>query len=89
MRDGPIGGHRRWEDQHAHSQGISFLPSQVDFSPLGKYPIADLAKPQLRSAMEAWLADLAESGKLAPKTARSIGSLMRLIFRRVVKWGTL
>ena len=55
----------------------------------GKYPIADLAKPQLRSAMEAWLADLSESGKLAPKTARSIGSLMRLIFRRVVKWGYL
>jgi integrase len=55
----------------------------------GKYPIADLGKPQLRSAMEAWLADLSESGKLAPKTVRSIGSLMRLIFRRAVKWGYL
>ncbi len=55
----------------------------------GKYPIADLAKPQLRSSIEAWLADLSESGKLAPKTVRSIGSLMRLIFRRAVKWGYL
>ena len=55
----------------------------------GKYPIAELAKPQLRSAMEAWLADLSESGKLAPKTVRSIASLMRLIFRRAVKWGYL
>ena len=53
----------------------------------GKYFIADLAKPQLRSAMEAWLADLSKPGKLAPKTVRSIGSLMRLIFRRAVKWG--
>lgn len=55
----------------------------------GKYSIADLAKPQLRSAMETWLADLCQSGKLAPKTVRSIGSLMRLIFRRAVKWGYL
>jgi integrase len=55
----------------------------------GKYSIAELAKPQLRSAMEGWLADLCESGKLAPKTVRSIGSLMRLIFRRAVKWGYL
>ena len=55
----------------------------------GKYLVADLAKPQLRSAIEAWLADLAETGKLAPKIVRSIGSLMRLIFRRAVKWGYL
>jgi integrase len=54
-----------------------------------KYPISEFTKPQLRSAMEAWLADLCESGKLAPKTVRSIGSLMGLIFRRVVKWGYL
>jgi integrase len=54
-----------------------------------KYPISEFAKPQLRSAMETWLADLCKSGKLAPKTVRSIGSLMRLIFRRVVKWGYL
>jgi integrase len=32
---------------------------------------------------------LAETGKLAPKIVRSIGSLMRLIFRRAVKWGYL
>ena len=55
----------------------------------GKYLVADLARPQLRSAMEAWLADLAETGKLAPKTVHSIGSLMRLIFRRAVKWSYL
>jgi hypothetical protein len=55
----------------------------------GKYSIAELAKPQLRSAMEAWLGDLCQSGKLAPKTVRSIGSLIRLIFRRAVKWGYL
>jgi integrase len=55
----------------------------------GKYLITDLAKPQLRSSMEAWLTDLCESGKLAPKTVRGIGSLMRLIFRRAVKWGYL
>lgn len=54
-----------------------------------KYFITDLAKPQLRSAMDAWLADLCESGKLAPKTVRGVGSLMRLIFRRAVKWGYL
>jgi hypothetical protein len=39
--------------------------------------------------MDAWLADLCESGKLAPKTVRGVGSLMRLIFRRAVKWGYL
>ena len=55
----------------------------------GKYVIGELAKPQLRSAMEAWLAELIESGKLAPKTVRSIGSMMRLTFRQAVKWGYL
>jgi integrase len=54
-----------------------------------KYPIAEFTKPPLRSAMETWLAELCESEKLAPKTIRSIGSLMGLIFRRVVKWGYL
>ena len=54
-----------------------------------KYPIFEFTKPQLRSAMETWLAELCKSGKLAPKTVRSIGSLMRLIFRRIVKWGYL
>jgi integrase len=54
-----------------------------------KYLITDLAKPQLRSTMEAWLAELSDSGRLAPKTVRSVGSLMRLIFRRAVKWGYL
>ena len=53
----------------------------------GEYPIAEFTKPPLRSAVETWLADLCESEKLAPKTVRSIGSLMGLIFRRVVKWG--
>lgn len=50
----------------------------------GKYFIADLAKPQLRSAIETWLAELCASRKLAPKTVRGIGSLMRLIFRRAI-----
>jgi len=31
-------------------------------------------------------ADLSESGKLAPKTLPSVGSLIRLIFRHAVKW---
>jgi integrase len=39
--------------------------------------------------MEAWLAQLIESGKLARKTVRGIRSLMRLIFRQAVKWGYL
>lgn len=55
----------------------------------GSYLITELAKPQLRSTMEAWLAELSDSGKLAPKTVRSVGSLMRVIFRRAVKWGYL
>ena len=54
-----------------------------------KYLIVEFTKPPLRSAMETWLADLCEPGKLAPKTVRSIGSLMGLIFRRAVKWGYL
>jgi len=52
-----------------------------------KYIVTDFNKPQLRSAVEAWLAELCESNTLAPKTVRGIGSLMRLIFRRAVKWG--
>lgn len=55
----------------------------------GKYNIAELAKPQLRSSLEAWLRELQESGKLAPKSVRSIGSLLRLVFRQAVKWGYL
>jgi integrase len=54
-----------------------------------KYRIAEFTKPQVRSAVETWLSDLITSGQLAPKTVRAIGSLMRLIFRRVVKWGYL
>jgi len=54
-----------------------------------KYQITEFTKPPVRSAIKSWLADLAHSGKLAPKTVRSIGSLMRLIFRRAVKWGYL
>jgi integrase len=54
-----------------------------------KYPITDFTKPQIRSAIEAWLAGLCDSGKLAPKTSRAIGALMSLIFRRAVNWGYL
>jgi hypothetical protein len=49
----------------------------------------ELAKPQLRSSMEEWLRELCESGRLAPKSVRSIGSLLRLVFRQAVKWGYL
>jgi integrase len=55
----------------------------------GKYFIGDLAKPQLRSSLETWLRELCESGKLAPKSVRSIGSILRLVFRQAVKWGYL
>lgn len=55
----------------------------------GEYLIADLCKPQLRSSLEDWLRQLVESGKLAPKSVRSVGSLLRLIFRQAVKWGYL
>jgi len=51
--------------------------------------VSELAKPQLRSEVEAWLADLIASGKLAQKTVRGIRSLLRLIFRQAVKWGYL
>jgi len=54
-----------------------------------KHLITGFAKPQLRSAVETWLAELVSTGKLAPKTVRGIGSLMRLIFRQSVKWGYL
>jgi integrase len=39
--------------------------------------------------MEDWLRQLVESGDLAPKSVRSIGSLLHLIFRQAVKWGYL
>ena len=39
--------------------------------------------------METRLSELSDSGKLAPKTVRSVGSLMRLVFRRPAKWGHL
>lgn len=55
----------------------------------GKYNITELAKPQLRSSIEDWLRELSESGTLAPKSVRSIGSLLRLVFRQAVKWGYL
>jgi integrase len=55
----------------------------------GNYNITELAKPQLRSSIEDWLRELKESEKLAPKSVRSIGSLLRLIFRQAVKWGYL
>lgn len=55
----------------------------------GNYLITDLAKPQLRSSIEAWLSELCQTGKLAPKSVRSIGSLLRLVFRQSVKWGYL
>jgi integrase len=54
-----------------------------------RYLIAEFTKPQVRSAIESWLVELSKSGKLAPKTVRSLGSLMRLIFRRAAKWGYL
>ncbi|HUN86768.1 MAG TPA: hypothetical protein VMU48_20475 [Terracidiphilus sp.] len=54
-----------------------------------RYLVADLVKPQLRSSMEDWLRQLVESGDLAPKSVRSIGSLLHLIFRQAVKWGYL
>lgn len=54
-----------------------------------KYLITDFTKPQIRSAIETWLAGLCDPGKLAPKTARNIGKLLSLIFQRSVKWGYL
>jgi integrase len=55
----------------------------------GKYLIGDLVKPQVRSTLETWLAELCDTGKLAPKSVRSVGSLLRLVFRQSVKWGYL
>jgi integrase len=52
-----------------------------------KYLITDFMKPQVRSAMESWLAELCDSGKLAPKTARAVGALERQMFRQAMKWG--
>ena len=54
-----------------------------------KYLIAEFNKPQVRSAIESWLDNLIASGRLAPKTVHSIGALLRLIFKRAVKWGYL
>lgn len=59
----------------------------------GVRPLADFDEPHVRSAIEEWLASLLKSDRsstgLAPKSVRGIWSLMKLMFRKAVKWGYL
>jgi integrase len=57
------------------------------------YRVRDFEKPATRATVEDWLRSLLRSGKnpngLAPKTVRSIYTVMRLAFKFGVKWGYL
>jgi integrase len=59
----------------------------------GAYPITEFNEPHLRSAVEEWLASLFKTEQnlngLAPKSVRGIWSVMKLMFRKAVKWGYL
>ena len=59
----------------------------------GRYLVTDFLQPQVRTAAEEWLESLLRSERnlegLAPKTVHGIGTLLRQIFRRAVKWGYL
>ncbi len=59
----------------------------------GAHSLTDFNEPHVRSAVEEWLHSLVRSERnsagLAPKSVRGIWSLMKLIFRRAVKWGYL
>lgn len=58
-----------------------------------RYRVKDFDHPTMRAAVEDWLQSLWRSQKnpkgLAPKTVRSIYSVMKLTFKFAVKWGYL
>ncbi len=57
------------------------------------YRVRQFEKPGVRAALEEWFRSLVRSPKnpngLAPKTVRSIYTVMRLAFKFAVKWGYL
>jgi integrase len=57
------------------------------------YRVRQFEKPAVRAALEEWFRSLVRSPKnpngLAPKTVRSIYTVMRLAFKFAVKWGYL
>lgn len=59
----------------------------------GALQLADFDELNVRCAVEEWLASLLRSEQnpagLAPKSVRGIWSLMKLMFRKAVKWGYL
>lgn len=59
----------------------------------GNYRLGEFEKPVVRAAIEEWLHTLGRSPRkpqrLAPKTVRSIYTVMKLAFKFGVKWGYL
>ena len=59
----------------------------------GSYKVTEFQRPQVRAAIEQWLASLLRSARnsegLAPKTVRHIFTTMKLVFKFAVKWGYL
>jgi integrase len=57
------------------------------------YKVSEFDRPQVRAAIEQWLASLCRSARnsegLAPKTVRHIFTTMKLVFKFAVKWGYL
>ena len=57
------------------------------------YKVSEFERPQVRAAIEQWLASLlratGNSEGLAPKTVRHVFTTMKLVFKFAVKWGYL
>lgn len=93
--DVPVGG------EQDSSARISFHCAKSYKSALNKwvrprwesYRVRDFENPAVRATVEQWLSSLWRSHKnlngLAPKTVRSIYTVMKLAFKFAVKWGYL
>jgi integrase len=91
--DVPIGGLDNRRPSVQCARGYQSIIRKWVRPKWGAYPLAAFNEPHIRSAVEEWLGSLPKSERnaagLAPKSVRGIWSLMKLIFRKAVKWGYL